>query len=265
MKLEYKNPSAFWDERAAAYEDEDEPWIAISVAGAPLPVARLVYRLEARGMREVERALPRPGRVLDVGCGLGRWFPLTAPGRSLEGVDVTPRLVAHAAENAFGVEVTVGDVRSLAADDGRFDAVYSSKVVQHVAPTERAAALAEMFRVTRSGGRVILYERLGAGETASDWIAWAAAAGGRLLSVRGNQYAPIERGLLRLVRRKRSQDGPGEGPRSVPRRSRLPRLYAAFTAAQWLLLALTMPLEPIFESLVPARFASHAVFVFEKP
>ena len=263
MRLEYKDPAAFWGQRAAAYKNANELWIATSAAGSPLRTARLVQRLEARGMREVERALPRPARVLDAGCGMGRWFPLTAPGRSLEGVDVTPRLVATAQENPLGVQVTVGDVRALTADDGQFDAVYSAKVVHHVGPAGRAAAVAELFRVTRTGGRVVLYERLGDGVGASDWIGWGAAAGGRLVRVRGNHYAPLERALLRLVRGKAVVEAGGSAARS-PRRARWPRTYAAFTVAHRVALALTIPIEPVFEVTLPARLATHAVFVFEK-
>lgn len=49
-----------------------------------------------------------------------------------------------------------GDARALPLEDGSFDVVYSRLMLQYVA--ERDVAVAEMARVTRPGGTVVLFD-----------------------------------------------------------------------------------------------------------
>jgi SAM-dependent methyltransferase len=81
-------------------------------------------------------------RVLDVGCGtLG--LRALEPELEITGVDLAPR---PAYPGPFlQADVTEG----LPYDDGAFDLVYSSSVVEHVPPERRAAFAAEVNRVGR--------------------------------------------------------------------------------------------------------------------
>jgi SAM-dependent methyltransferase len=105
-------------------------------------------------------------RVLDVGCGQGHWgrtvlrhLPETA---RLVGVDPEPRWVEMAAVVASErmisarAEYVVGRVECLPFPEGAFDLVTCQTVLMHV--PDVAAALREMIRVTRSGGRVLAVE-----------------------------------------------------------------------------------------------------------
>lgn len=103
----------------------------------------------------------RPGQdLLDVGCGPGTitvdLARLVAPGRVV-GVDRVeePLAAARADAAAHGVaNVTyaTGDAYRLDHPDESFDVVHAHQVLQHLA--DPVAALAEMRRVCRPGGRV---------------------------------------------------------------------------------------------------------------
>jgi len=82
-------------------------------------------------------------RVLDVGCGPKPYYPFFAEvAHSYVGVDVQ--------NPAAELE---GTVESIPADDGAFDIVLCTQVLEHAA--DPAAAVRELRRVTAPGGRVL--------------------------------------------------------------------------------------------------------------
>jgi ubiquinone/menaquinone biosynthesis C-methylase UbiE len=111
-----------------------------------------------------ERVLaPRPGqRLLDAGCGVGEvardLAAVVAPGGEVVGLDASAAAVGVATERAAGLPVTyaVGDLLALDFKDRTFDGVRTERVLQHLADPD--AAVAELARVTRSGGRVCLVD-----------------------------------------------------------------------------------------------------------
>lgn len=102
-----------------------------------------------------------PGdRVLDVGCGTGN-AALTARrvGASVVGIDISPRMLDHARENAAlagydDLEWLIGDAEHLPFPDGSFDVVCSN--FGHVFAPDASRATREMVRVVAPGGRVAL-------------------------------------------------------------------------------------------------------------
>ena len=91
-------------------------------------------------------------RVLEVGCGTG-YFTRALAGNTaalLVGVDVAPRLVAHAIGSAFpNVRFAAGDIEALPFASGAFDAVLGNAVLHHLR-LERAVP--ELLRVLKPGG-----------------------------------------------------------------------------------------------------------------
>jgi ubiquinone/menaquinone biosynthesis C-methylase UbiE len=103
-----------------------------------------------------------PGlRVLDVGCGTGhftQWFAeQVGPRGHVTGLDSSRVLLAEASQRArergLPLEYLHGDAHRLPFEEGTFDRCYASLVLEHLEDPRRA--LAEMVRVTRSGGLVV--------------------------------------------------------------------------------------------------------------
>jgi ubiquinone/menaquinone biosynthesis C-methylase UbiE len=104
---------------------------------------------------ETAVALPRVrGRdLLEVGCGTGLVLQRLAPhARRAVGVDLSEGMLRRAA--ARGLRVVQGDAVRLPFRDATFDVVVSFKVLAHVERIDDA--LAEMARVVRPGGHLVL-------------------------------------------------------------------------------------------------------------
>ncbi|WP_460334576.1 methyltransferase domain-containing protein [Actinoallomurus acanthiterrae] len=111
----------------------------------------------------------RPGQtVLDLGCGPGTDLGALAgavggddgggDGRVI-GVDRDPRMAARAHGRTASdarVRVMLGDAHALPLPNGGLDRARTDRVLQHVA--DPAAALAELRRVLRPGGRLVMGE-----------------------------------------------------------------------------------------------------------
>lgn len=112
----------------------------------------------------LEQLAPQPGeRLLDAGSGPG--FLAQAIGEAVGrsgrvcGVDVSEPLLAYARERAAGtpwVEYRHGDVARLAFGEAEFDAAVCIQVLEYVPEVD--AALSELFRVLRPGGRLLVMD-----------------------------------------------------------------------------------------------------------
>jgi SAM-dependent methyltransferase len=104
--------------------------------------------------------VPPGGRWLDVGCGTGaltqRVLDLAAPA-GVEAVDRSPSFVEFAQARVRDPRATfaVADAQLLPQATGTIDAVVSGLVLNFVPRPE--TAVAEMVRVTRPGGVVVVY------------------------------------------------------------------------------------------------------------
>jgi SAM-dependent methyltransferase len=105
----------------------------------------------------------REGLALDAGCGPGGMALLLArraPGLSVLGIDVSPRMVAEAGRAAREAGLAgrarflVGDSKRLGLESERFDLVLSNSVLHHLSAP--LPALNEAARVLRPGGALLL-------------------------------------------------------------------------------------------------------------
>ena len=142
------------------------------------PAARdleIVYQtpdLIAQRVRVIDLVAPRPGEhILDIGVGPGLLAydlaRLTGPAGRVVGLDVSPDMLAIARERLASqahAECLEGDAVRLPLPDGGFDAAVSTQVYEYVA--DMPAALAELYRVLRLGGRALILD--------TDWrsIVW---------------------------------------------------------------------------------------------
>lgn len=107
----------------------------------------------------------QPGqRVLDVGCGTGQdaqaLAERVAPDGEVVGLDFSQAMIDEARRRSQGAPLPVtfvqGDAHQLAFEDSTFDRCRGDRTFQHLPDPERA--LAELIRVTKPGGLVLIVE-----------------------------------------------------------------------------------------------------------
>jgi len=98
------------------------------------------------------------GRVLDAGGGTGSTGSWLAAGHDLVALDPVAAALATYAGRAPGSHGVAGSLGALPFADASFDAVVCVTVLYHAAIDDPAAAVAELARVTRPGGVVVLWE-----------------------------------------------------------------------------------------------------------
>lgn len=117
----------------------------------PNPLARFAHRRRfAYSVAMIEQLLPEGGRLLDYGCGPGRFLQALAakrPDAELVGYD--PYV-----EIAGGSHRQVKDTAELA--DGSFDAVCALEVCEHLDATETDVLFAEVKRLLKPQGGFIV-------------------------------------------------------------------------------------------------------------
>jgi ubiquinone/menaquinone biosynthesis C-methylase UbiE len=103
----------------------------------------------------------QPGdSVLDVGSSSGyltlRLATAAGPSGRVTGVDPSEPAIAYARRHARpGLAFMVGVAQDLALPDASFDVVTCTLAMHHIPARQRQAAFAEMYRVTRPGGRLL--------------------------------------------------------------------------------------------------------------
>lgn len=103
--------------------------------------------------------------VIDVGCGTGRAIPVlreaVGPSGMVIGLDLTPEMLDQARPRcaAARAALVLADARRLPLADKAADAVFAAGLVTHL--PQPAAGFAELARVTRPGGRLVLFHPTG--------------------------------------------------------------------------------------------------------
>jgi SAM-dependent methyltransferase len=110
-----------YDLRASQYRQDDE-----------IEVRSENHRRLGANLRRICGSFSHPIRVLEIGCGTGRYFHWLENVTLLIGTDLSARMLAHAKKPVNADRVTVADIRLLQGniyemtfDAGSFDFIYS--------------------------------------------------------------------------------------------------------------------------------------------
>ncbi len=143
------NADMFWER---SWKSFDPQRIPVFAGSADTPASPIIPYLKARGVRT----------VCDAGCGCGLFllalsqagFTVSGFDLASEAVSITERLLRERGISA--PELCTADVRSTPYADGTFDAAVARSVLDHMPVKEGTAAAAELLRIVRPGGCVLL-------------------------------------------------------------------------------------------------------------
>lgn len=108
-------------------------------------------------LMEILPFMPNSGSILDLGCGIGRLTVPVAqrlPGAHLIGLDISPRMLAHAtlADVTHSIQWVLGDGRGLPHEIEQLDGAFSMIVLQHVPIDAQCAYIEQVAQRLRRGG-----------------------------------------------------------------------------------------------------------------
>jgi SAM-dependent methyltransferase len=274
-------PSEFWTRLAKDFGESDLTGLApVLHPGTPRWFNKAIDRLQSRTWSRTlnDCSFSLGARVLDVGCGTGRWVRrLEERGLSVVRIDQSSEMLSLARKRGTLSLMASGEAQNLPFRDESFECVSAVTVIQHIPPQEQVRALSEMVRVLRPGGYLFLIELIrGHGlhvfsRLPDDWIGQVSTLGVGLVSWRGHEYFLFDRGFVYSVQKFRalagyavSEDlsphsGPAGGDHELPYLAR--RVYWALRR---IAVALSVWAEPLFEKVCPGKLATHGVFLFRK-
>jgi len=98
-------------------------------------------------------------RVLEVGCGIGRWGNfIINKGAEYTGVDISPKMIEIAKKNVPKGHFYVIDGENLNFPDNHFDLVFSITVLHHIPYDKKENLIQEICRVVKEEGYIIIIE-----------------------------------------------------------------------------------------------------------
>lgn len=120
--------------------------------------------LELAMVAHFARSLARRRRVLDAGCGAGRFLPILAGLRcEVEGLDLSPEMIRNARSAHPSFVTQVGTLADLPFDSASFDGYFSWYSTIHSADEDLRRLLREAHRVLRPDGSILVAFQSGSG------------------------------------------------------------------------------------------------------
>jgi SAM-dependent methyltransferase len=114
---------------------------------------RRLGMIAAWGLLDIARPA---NQILVDGCGVGMYVRALQPyATQVHGIDIEADFLTRAGANAPGASLELAACERLPYPTAAFDLVLSHEVLEHV--QDDRAAVAEMVRVTRPGGRVVVF------------------------------------------------------------------------------------------------------------
>lgn len=147
----------------------------IRLAYLPTAIASGLKR-EADELRFMMLGSEKPGRLLDVGCGGGRFLRrMQKRGWQVVGTDFDEQATRKVTER-YGIETHVGDLPQCKLPAESFDAITLSQAIEHL--YDPRATLNECLCLLKPGGLLVMTTpnatSLGAAEFGAAWRGWEA-------------------------------------------------------------------------------------------
>lgn len=253
-------PHHYWEDRAQRFAAQGSGLAAVCSYGMPEFYNRMIDYSQQLALKPWLNIAPGT-RVLDVGCGVGRWSTLLAGrGGVVTGVDLSPTMIAEAQRRAAAkgaasrCRFLVQDLSRLEVGE-KFDLIVGVTVLQHILdPAALRSAVQRLADHLAPGGRVVLLEAAPANiaqrcdttvfraRQRNVYLELFAQTGFELKALSGVDPAPFKTWLLPYLRR-------------------LPRPLALSTLA--IVTGLSTPIDVAFGRLAVQR-SWHAVFVLQR-
>jgi 2-polyprenyl-3-methyl-5-hydroxy-6-metoxy-1,4-benzoquinol methylase len=253
-------PNNYWEDRARRFAAHGSGLAAVCSYGMPEFYNRMIHLCQRLSLEPWFDDVAGK-RVLDVGCGVGRWSSLLAArGALVTGMDLSPTMIAEAKRRADANGIAercrflVQDLAQLDAGE-KIDLVLGVTVLQHILDTDALrAAVQRMSDHLAPGGRMVLLEAAPAriakhcdttvfrARERSVYLDLFAQAGLQMRAISGVDPAPFKTWLL-------------------PHLRQLPRPLAVSALA--LVTLLSAPVDVIFGRRAVKR-SWHAVFVLQR-
>jgi SAM-dependent methyltransferase len=246
------DPKSFWNEKARRAGD---PLAAVcrTDPATSRNIDLVQRRLLGRSLARIDREMPLSGkRVLDYGCGVGRFAPLLERmGYRYSGVDIAEEMLVRAQELHPGGEFQRLLDGRIPHEDATFDLLLSVGVIHHNTYHQQERILDEFLRVLRPNGHVMIFEAIGEPDPENEiefarptgeWLAAFDKRGMSLVFFKGARY-----GLTRAMRDRWSRPM-RRGPKSEATPQWVDEIGARF--------------DPVVGSLLPRRYQRRAVMDF---
>lgn len=122
-------------------------------------------RIQKATLRRLLEGIDLRGRsVLELGCGVARWAPFFLErGAHYQGCDIASPMLEAARRRAPESRFRLSSSSAIPAPGSRFDLTASITVLHHNETTTKRALAAELIRVTRPGGHILVLEGLRTG------------------------------------------------------------------------------------------------------
>jgi 2-polyprenyl-3-methyl-5-hydroxy-6-metoxy-1,4-benzoquinol methylase len=250
----------YWDQRARDFASRGAGLRAVCSYGMPSFYNGYIHLTQHLALAKHLRVAPGT-RVLDIGCGIGRWSRMLARrGADVLGIDLAAAMIEEAKTRTAReglserIDYRVGDVVELNLGQ-TFDLVLAVTVLQHILDeNDFVRAAMNVGRHLAPGGRAVLLEAAPSrpndscdthvfrARTAEQYLTAFRHAGLRAVSITGVDPAPFKQKVL-------------------PRYRTMPAVVAKPT--MFVATALSLPIDALLGRRLPAQ-SWHKVFVLER-